>query len=170
MGKAVRPGHDTSVTMRMPLQTKELIEKAATTVNKTFSAFVIESAREQAVDVLLDRSAFDLSADQAEAFACARGSTGANGEAEGIDAKQGAVGVVEQLSTDPKPYAAPRPIEDEDWIKDFECGKPPLDDFLKRRAIRNEGSFPHLCRVFGGRRRCRTCRRLLQPCRRCRGA
>jgi len=38
-------------------------------VNKTFSAFVIESAREQAVDVLLDRSAFDLSADQAEAFA-----------------------------------------------------------------------------------------------------
>ena len=69
MGKAVRPGHDTSVTMRMPLQTKEVIEKAATTVNKTFSAFVIESAREQAVDVLLDRSAFDLSADQAEAFA-----------------------------------------------------------------------------------------------------
>jgi uncharacterized protein (DUF1778 family) len=69
MGKAARPRHDTSVTMRMPLQTKQLIEKAATTVNKTFSAFVIESAREQAVDVLLDRSAFDLSADQAEAFA-----------------------------------------------------------------------------------------------------
>jgi uncharacterized protein (DUF1778 family) len=61
--------HDTSVTMRMPLQTKELIEKAATTVNKTFSAFVVESAREHAVDVLLNQTVFNLSADQAEAFA-----------------------------------------------------------------------------------------------------
>jgi len=66
---ALRPRHDTSVTMRMPLQTKELIEKAATTVNKTFSAFVVESARELAVDVLLNQTVFNLSADQAEAFA-----------------------------------------------------------------------------------------------------
>jgi uncharacterized protein (DUF1778 family) len=64
-----RPKHDTSVTMRMPLQTKELIEKAATTVNKTFTAFVVESAREQAVDVLLNQTVFNLSVDQAEAFA-----------------------------------------------------------------------------------------------------
>lgn len=55
--------------MRMPLQTKELIEKAATTVNKTFSAFVVETAREHAVDVLLNQTVFNLSADQAEAFA-----------------------------------------------------------------------------------------------------
>jgi len=64
-----RPRHETSVTMRMPQQTKELIEKAATTVNKSFSAFVVESAREQAVDVLLNQTVFNLSADQAEAFA-----------------------------------------------------------------------------------------------------
>jgi len=64
-----RPRHDTSVTMRMPQQTKDLIEKAATTVNKSFSAFVVESAREQAVDVLLNQTVFNLSADQAEAFA-----------------------------------------------------------------------------------------------------
>ena len=55
--------------MRMPQQTKELIEKAATSVNKTFSAFVVESAREQAIDVLLNQTIFNLSAEQAEAFA-----------------------------------------------------------------------------------------------------
>ena len=63
-----RPRHDTPVSIRMPLRTKELIEKAATSVNKTFSAFVVESAREQAVDVLLNQTIFDLTADQAEAF------------------------------------------------------------------------------------------------------
>jgi uncharacterized protein (DUF1778 family) len=65
----VRPRHDTSVTMRMPQQTKELIEKAATSVNKSFSAFVVESAREQAVDVLLNQTVFNLTAEQADAFA-----------------------------------------------------------------------------------------------------
>lgn len=61
--------HDTSVTMRMPQQTKDLIEKAANTVSKTFSAFVIDSARRHAEDVLLDQTVFNLSADAAEAFA-----------------------------------------------------------------------------------------------------
>lgn len=65
----VRLRHDTSVSIRMPQQTKDLIEKASTTVNMTFSAFVVESAREHAVDVLLNQTVFNLSADQAEAFA-----------------------------------------------------------------------------------------------------
>jgi uncharacterized protein (DUF1778 family) len=63
------PKHDTKVSMRMPQQTKELIEKAATSVNKTFSAFVVESARDHAVDVLLNQTVFNLSVEQAEAFA-----------------------------------------------------------------------------------------------------
>ena len=66
---APRLRHDTSVSIRMPQQTKDLIEKASTTVNMTFSAFVVESAREHAVDVLLNQTVFNLSADQAEAFA-----------------------------------------------------------------------------------------------------
>ena len=64
-----RPRHDTSVTMRMPQQTKELIENAASRVSKSFSAFVIESARQHAIEVLLDQTVFNLTADQAEAFA-----------------------------------------------------------------------------------------------------
>ena len=66
---AERARSDRSVSMRIPQQTKELIERAAVTVNKSFSAFVIESAREHAVDVLLNQTVFNLSADQAEAFA-----------------------------------------------------------------------------------------------------
>ena len=66
---AKRPRHDTPVSFRMPQQTKELIERAATTVNKTFSAFMVESAREHAIDVLLNQTVFNLSAEQAEAFA-----------------------------------------------------------------------------------------------------
>jgi GNAT superfamily N-acetyltransferase len=49
------------------------------------------------------------------------------------------MGVVESLPTGRRPYAAPRPIEADDSIKDFDCGKPPLNDFLKQRAAKNEG-------------------------------
>lgn len=69
MATVERPRHDTSVTMRMPQQTKELIENAASVVNKSFSAFVVESARQHAVDVLLDQRVFNLPTDAAEAFA-----------------------------------------------------------------------------------------------------
>lgn len=61
--------HDTSVTMRMPQQTKDLIEKAASSTNQSFTAFVIDSARSRAQDVLLDQTVFNLSSDAAEAFA-----------------------------------------------------------------------------------------------------
>ncbi len=64
-----RTRHDKSVSIRIPSQTKELIERAATTMNMSFSAFVVESAREHAVDVLLNQTVFNLTAEQAEAFA-----------------------------------------------------------------------------------------------------
>lgn len=49
------------------------------------------------------------------------------------------MGVIEKLPTGRRPYAAPRPIEDGDAVRDFDCGKPPLNDFLKQRALKNEG-------------------------------
>jgi GNAT superfamily N-acetyltransferase len=36
-------------------------------------------------------------------------------------------------------YCAPRPIDAADDVARFTCGKPPLDRFLKRRALSNEG-------------------------------
>jgi uncharacterized protein (DUF1778 family) len=64
-----RPKADSQVQIRMPAQTKLLIEAAANSLGKSLSAFVIESASQHAVDVLLDRRVFDLSPDAAEAFA-----------------------------------------------------------------------------------------------------
>lgn len=49
------------------------------------------------------------------------------------------MGVVEQLPAAGKPYTPPRPIRGDDAVKDFDCGRPPLNDFLKQRAIKNEG-------------------------------
>lgn len=64
-----RQKHDTTVSMRMPKETKELIENAARKVGKSFSGFVIESAREQATDVMLNQIVFNLSDEQAQVFA-----------------------------------------------------------------------------------------------------
>lgn len=51
-----------------------------------------------------------------------------------------------------KLYAAPRPIEADDSIKDFDCGKDPLNAFLKQRAVKNEGKASRtyvLCSAAG---------------------
>lgn len=49
------------------------------------------------------------------------------------------MGIVEQLPEARKPYGPPRPIEQGDDLAGFDCGKPPLDQFLKQQALRNEG-------------------------------
>ena len=64
-----RPKHDATVSIRVPQRTKELIDSAARSAGKTFSAFVIESASRHATEMLLDRTVFDLGAEEAEAFA-----------------------------------------------------------------------------------------------------
>lgn len=64
-----RSRHDKSVSIRIPYATKNLIERAAVTLNKSFSAFVVESAAEHASDVLLNQTVFNLSSEQAEALA-----------------------------------------------------------------------------------------------------
>ena len=64
-----RPKADTTITMRLPVQTRELIDRAAASVDKTRTEFVLESARQRAVDVLLDQRVFHLDADASEAFA-----------------------------------------------------------------------------------------------------
>jgi uncharacterized protein (DUF1778 family) len=53
----------------VPTQTRELIDAAASAVGKSRTEFVVDSAREHAVDVLLDQRFFNLSPEQFEAFA-----------------------------------------------------------------------------------------------------
>lgn len=60
---------DTTVTMRLPAQTRELIDRAAAAVDQSRTEFVLESARARAVDVLLDQRVFHLDAAASHAFA-----------------------------------------------------------------------------------------------------
>ena len=61
-------GRDATIHIRAPRQTKDLIEAAAASVGKTLSEFTLDSARRQAVDVLLDQRLFTLDEERYEAF------------------------------------------------------------------------------------------------------
>jgi uncharacterized protein (DUF1778 family) len=64
-----RPRADATITMRLPVQTRELIDQAAATVDKSRTEFVLESARQRALDVLLDQRVFHLDEAASTAFA-----------------------------------------------------------------------------------------------------
>jgi uncharacterized protein (DUF1778 family) len=59
---------ETTIHIRAPRQTKELIDSAASVVGKSRSEFILESARQHAIDVLLDQRLFILEGDQYDAF------------------------------------------------------------------------------------------------------
>ena len=64
-----RVERDATIHIRAPRQTKDLIEAAASSVGKTLSEFTLDSARRQAVDVLLDQRLFLLEDERFAAFA-----------------------------------------------------------------------------------------------------
>ena len=59
---------EVSINLRLPIEVKNLIDKAAAISGKTRAEFVIESAKQHATDVLLDQRVFVLEGDQWEAF------------------------------------------------------------------------------------------------------
>jgi|HigsolmetaAR201D_1030396.scaffolds.fasta_scaffold14282_4 Uncharacterized protein conserved in bacteria len=59
---------DAVINVRIPSKTKELIDTAAAVMGKTRTEFVLESAKQHAVDVLLDQRLFSLPEQQFEAF------------------------------------------------------------------------------------------------------
>jgi uncharacterized protein (DUF1778 family) len=58
-----------SINLRIDPQTRRLIDDAATLLGKTRTEFMIETARRQAIDVLLDQRLFALGAESFDAFA-----------------------------------------------------------------------------------------------------
>jgi uncharacterized protein (DUF1778 family) len=69
MAKALeRQKADTTITMRLPFQTRDLIDRAAASVDKSRTEFVLESARLRAVDVLLDQRVLHLDDAASKAF------------------------------------------------------------------------------------------------------
>jgi uncharacterized protein (DUF1778 family) len=65
-GMSAKVPHDATVNVRMSSTTKGLIDSAAAVMGKNRSDFITESARDHAVNVLLDQRLFVISA---EAFA-----------------------------------------------------------------------------------------------------
>jgi uncharacterized protein (DUF1778 family) len=59
-----RKRRDIQINIRLPRQVLNLIDTAADVVSKTRSDFILESARQHAIDVLLDQRYFLLDADQ----------------------------------------------------------------------------------------------------------
>lgn len=63
-------GADTkgSINLRIETQTRQLIDEAAAVLGKTRTEFMVESARRQAIDVLLDQRLFVLDPTRYDAF------------------------------------------------------------------------------------------------------
>ena len=57
-----------SVNLRIETRTRQLIDNAAAILGKTRTEFMIESARREAIDVLLDQRLFVLDPERYDAF------------------------------------------------------------------------------------------------------
>lgn len=57
-----------SINLRIEANTRQLIDDAAAVLGKTRTEFMVESARRQAIDVLLDQRLFVLEAARYDAF------------------------------------------------------------------------------------------------------
>ena len=57
-----------SINLRIEANTRQLIDDAAAILGKTRTEFMIDSARRQAIDVLLDQRLFVLDTDRYDAF------------------------------------------------------------------------------------------------------
>jgi uncharacterized protein (DUF1778 family) len=66
---AARPGETKgSINIRIETHTRQLIDHAAAVLGKTRTEFMIESARQMAIDVVLDQRLFVLDPKQYDAF------------------------------------------------------------------------------------------------------
>ena len=66
-----RARRDAVINLRIPVAIRNLIDKAAATLGKTRTEFVVESAKKHAIDVLLDQRLFDLDPGQWATFTAA---------------------------------------------------------------------------------------------------
>jgi uncharacterized protein (DUF1778 family) len=57
-----------SINLRIEGATRQLIDEAAALLGKTRTEFMVDSARRQAIDVLLDRRLFTMDAERHAAF------------------------------------------------------------------------------------------------------
>ncbi|MGD9885808.1 MAG: DUF1778 domain-containing protein [Reyranella sp.] len=68
-GRSSAPESKGSINLRIGGNTRQLIDDAAAVLGKTRTEFMVESARRQAIDVLLDQRLFVLDPERYDAFA-----------------------------------------------------------------------------------------------------
>ncbi len=61
-------GQKGSINLRIEAGTRQLIDEAAAALGKTRTEFMVESARREAIDVLLDKRLFALDSGRYDAF------------------------------------------------------------------------------------------------------
>jgi uncharacterized protein (DUF1778 family) len=66
-----RPAQDATINVRVSTMTRDLIDDAAKVLGKTRTDFIVESAREHAIDVLLDQRFFPLAPAEYNCFVAA---------------------------------------------------------------------------------------------------
>jgi uncharacterized protein (DUF1778 family) len=64
-------GRSTTISLRIPVQRRDLIDRAAKVTGKTRTEFILESAARAAEDALLDQRLFHLSEEGHRAFLAA---------------------------------------------------------------------------------------------------
>ncbi|ANW05885.1 hypothetical protein LMTR13_26775 [Bradyrhizobium icense] len=69
--KTRRARSETNIHIRATVQVKHLIDTAAVAVGKSLSEFMLDSARQHAIDVLLDQRLFVLEPEKHDAFIAA---------------------------------------------------------------------------------------------------
>lgn len=57
-----------SINLRIETHTRQLIDEAAALLGKTRTEFMVETARQEAIDVLLDQRLFSLDAERFDDF------------------------------------------------------------------------------------------------------
>ena len=67
-GSAPKSDAKGSINLRIEPQTRQLIDEAAAILGKTRTEFMVDSARTQAIDVLLDQRLFVLEPERFDAF------------------------------------------------------------------------------------------------------
>ena len=61
---AEKPKAEKTIQMRVQPQVRDVIDRAAAAMGKSRTEFVIESAHQRAIEVMLDQRSFELNAEQ----------------------------------------------------------------------------------------------------------
>ena len=125
------------VDLRMTSAAKRTLQRAAAVTNKTLTEFLLDSGLNAAFDTLADRRVFQLDEKRWDAFMAGCCASEEQSQAAQAACPQARMGKVTGQTTGTA-LTAPAPLAPHHELEGSESGVAALDDWLKRRARRNE--------------------------------